>query len=107
MAAKNIAKFSIGTIVKHRHFDFRGVIYDVDFEFNNSEEWYQSIPKGVRPRRDQPFYHLLAESNDVTYEAYVSEQNLLLDKSKIPIKHPLIEEIFSGKKGSNYFKLSN
>ena len=107
MAAKNIAKFSIGTIVKHRHFDFRGVIYDVDFEFNNSEEWYQSIPKGVRPRRDQPFYHLLAESNDVTYEAYVSEQNLLLDKSKIPIKHPLIEEIFSGKKGSSYFKLSN
>ena len=107
MAAKNIAKFSIGTIVKHRHFDFRGVIYDVDFEFNNSEEWYQSIPKGVRPRKDQPFYHLLAESNDVTYEAYVSEQNLLLDKSKIPIKHPLIEEIFSGKKGSNYFKLSN
>ena len=103
----NIAKFSIGTIVKHKHFDFRGVIYDVDFEFNNSEEWYQSIPKGVRPRKDQPFYHLLAESNDVTYEAYVSEQNLLLDKSKIPIKHPLIEEIFSGKKGSNYFKLSN
>ena len=105
--AANIAKFSIGTIVKHKHFDFRGVIYDVDFEFNNSEEWYQSIPKGVRPRKDQPFYHLLAESNDVTYEAYVSEQNLLLDKSKIPIKHPLIEEIFSGKKGSNYFKLSN
>ena len=107
MAAKNIAKFSIGTIVKHRHFDFRGVIYDVDFEFNNSEEWYQSIPKDVRPRKDQPFYHLLAESNDVTYEAYVSEQNLLLDSSKLPVKHPLINEIFVGKKGSNYLKLSN
>ena len=107
MAAKNIAKFSIGTIVKHRHFDFRGVIYDVDFEFNNSEEWYQSIPKDVRPRKDQPFYHLLAESNDVTYEAYVSEQNLLMDKSKQPVKHPLINEIFVGKKGSNYLKLSN
>ena len=107
MAAKNIAKFSIGTIVKHRHFDFRGVIYDVDFEFNNSEEWYQSIPKDVRPRKDQPFYHLLAESNDVTYEAYVSEQNLLIDNSKQPIKHPLISEIFVGKKGSNYLKLSN
>ena len=103
----NVAKFSIGTIVKHRHFDFRGVIYDVDFEFNNSEEWYQSIPKDVRPRKDQPFYHLLAESNDVTYEAYVSEQNLLIDNSKLPVKHPLINEIFVGKKGSNYLKLSN
>ena len=103
----NVAKFSIGTIVKHKHFDFRGVIYDVDFEFNNSEEWYQSIPKDVRPKKDQPFYHLLAESNDVTYEAYVSEQNLLMDNSKQPIKHPLISEIFVGKKGSNYLKLSN
>jgi heat shock protein HspQ len=103
----NVAKFSIGTIVKHKHFDFRGVIYDVDFEFNNSEEWYQSIPKDVRPRKDQPFYHLLAESNDVTYEAYVSEQNLLMDKSRQPVKHPLINEIFVGKKGSNYLKLSN
>ena len=105
--AANVAKFSIGTIVKHKHFDFRGVIYDVDFEFNNSEEWYQSIPKDVRPRKDQPFYHLLAESNDETYEAYVSEQNLLIDKSKQPVKHPLIDEIFVGKKGSNYLKLSN
>ena len=98
MLKNNNAKFSIGEVVKHRHFDFRGVIYDVDFEFNNSEEWYQSIPKEVRPRKDQPFYHLLAESNDVTYEAYVSEQNLLLDLSKEPVRHPLIEEIFSGKK---------
>jgi|TARA_B100000767_G_scaffold268800_1_gene289639 heat shock protein HspQ len=105
--SNNNAKFSIGETVKHKHFDFRGVIYDVDFEFNNSEEWYQSIPKDVRPRKDQPFYHLLAESNDVTYEAYVSEQNLLLDRSLVPVKHPLIEEIFVGKKGSNYLKPSN
>ena len=101
------AKFSIGDIVKHKHFEFRGVIYDVDFEFNNSEEWYQSIPKNVRPRKNQPFYHLLAESNEVTYEAYVSEQNLLIDNSKQPVKHPLISEIFVGKKGSGYLKLSN
>ena len=98
---------SIGEVVKHRHFDFRGVIYDVDFEFNNSEEWYQSIPKNVRPRKDQPFYHLLAENDEITYEAYVSQQNLLMDDSDEPIKHPLIEEIFSGKKGSSYFKPSN
>ena len=101
------AKFSIGDVVKHRHFDFRGVIYDVDFEFNNSEEWYQSIPKNVRPRKDQPFYHLLAENEEITYEAYVSEQNLLADNSGDPIQHPLINEIFSGKKGSSYFKPSN
>ena len=103
----NTAKFSIGDVVKHKHFDFRGVIYDVDFQFNNSEEWYQSIPKEVRPKKDQPFYHLLAENNEITYEAYVSEQNLLSDDSDQPIRHPLIEEIFTGKKGTGYFKLSN
>tara|TARA_Y100000992_G_C20974364_1_gene354285 strand:+ start:140 stop:466 length:327 start_codon:yes stop_codon:yes gene_type:complete len=101
------AKFSIGDVVKHKHFDFRGVIYDVDFEFNNSEEWYQSIPKDVRPKKDQPFYHLLAENNEVTYEAYVSEQNLILDNSKKPVRHPLITEIFSEKRGSAYYKPSN
>ncbi len=105
--AVNRAKFSIGDVVRHRHFDFRGVIYDVDFEFNNSEEWYQSIPKNVRPRKDQPFYHLLAENNEVTYEAYVSEQNLEADESGEPVRHPLINEIFSGKNGSGYFRPSN
>ena len=103
----NTAKFSIGNVVKHKRFDFRGVIYDVDFKFNNSEEWYQSIPKDVRPKKNQPYYHLLAENNEITYEAYVSEQNLILDDSKKPIKHPLINEIFSGKNGSGYFKPSN
>ena len=101
------AKFSIGDVVKHRHFNFRGVIYDVDFEFNNSEEWYESIPKDVRPRKDQPFYHLLAENNEITYEAYVSEQNLIIDNSKEPIRHPLVNEVFSEKRGSGYYKPSN
>ena len=105
--AESTAKFSIGDVVKHKQFNFRGVIYDVDFEFNNSEEWYKSIPKDVRPRKDQPFYHLLAENNEITYEAYVSEQNLVNDDSGEPIQHPLIEEIFSGKKGSGYFRPSN
>ncbi len=107
LMSENTAKFSIGDVVKHKHFDFRGVIYDVDFEFNNSEEWYESIPKDVRPKKNQPFYHLLAENNEITYEAYVSEQNLVNDDSDEPIKHPLIEEIFTGKKGSGYFKPSN
>ena len=100
------AKFSIGDIVKHKYFNFRGVIYDVDFEFNNSGEWYRSIPKDVRPRKDQPFYHLLAENNEITYEAYVSEQNLIADNSGEPVQHPLVNEIFSEKKGS-YYKRSN
>ena len=100
-------QYSIGQVVKHKYLDFRGVIYDVDFEFSNSEEWYKSIPKDVRPRKDQPFYHLLAENNEITYEAYVSEQNLVSDDSNEPIKHPLIEEIFTGKRGSGYFKPSN
>ena len=91
--AINTAKFSIGNIVKHKHFNFRVVIYDVDFEFNNSEEWYLSIPKNVRPKKDQPFYHLLAENNDISYEAYVSEQNLMLDDSNEPIKHPIINDL--------------
>ncbi len=101
------AKFSIGDIVKHKHFNFRGVIYDVDFEFNNSEEWYQSIPKDVRPRKDQPYYHLLAENSEITYEAYVSEQNLLVDSSGEPIRHPLVNEVFSEKRGAGYYKPSN
>ena len=101
------AKFSIGNIVKHKYFNFRGIIYDVDFEFNNSEEWYRSIPKDVRPKQDQPFYHLLAENNEITYEAYVSEQNLIMDNSGEPLEHPLVNEIFFEKKGSAYYKRSN
>ena len=101
------AKFSIGDIVRHKHFNFRGVIYDVDFQFNNSEDWYQSIPKEVRPKKNQPFYHLLAENSEVTYEAYVSEQNLMVDNSKEPVRHPLINEVFSEKRGSGYYKPSN
>ena len=94
MSTNNTAKFSIGEVVKHRHFDFRGVIYDVDFEFNNSEEWYQSIPKNVRPRKDQPFYHLLAENDTSYYVAYVSEQNLIPDDSGDPVDHPEVSELF-------------
>ena len=101
------AKFKIGEIVKHKFLSFRGVIFDVDPTFNNTDEWWLSIPEEIRPKKDQPFYHLLAENDEITYEAYVSEQNLLIDDSEEPIKHPLIEEIFSGRKGTSYFKPSN
>jgi heat shock protein HspQ len=88
------AKFQIGQVVCHRLFPFRGVIFDVDPEFNNTEEWYQAIPEHVRPRKDQPFYHLLAENAESEYIAYVSEQNLLPDDSGEPIRHPQVTEFF-------------
>ena len=88
------AKFAIGQVVKHRLFPFRGVIFDVDPQFSNSDEWYEAIPVDVRPRRDQPFYHLLAENAETEYIAYVSEQNLLEDQSGEPVRHPQIREFF-------------
>ena len=84
----------IGQVVKHRIFPFRGVIFDVDPVFNNTEEWWMSIPAEIRPRKDQPFYHLLAENNETEYIAYVSEQNLLPDASEEPLRHPQIDEFF-------------
>ncbi|HWT97970.1 MAG TPA: heat shock protein HspQ [Terriglobales bacterium] len=88
------AKYKIGDIVKHRVFPFRGVIFDVDPTFNNTEEWWLSIPAEVRPAKDQPYYHLLAENDRSTYIAYVSEQNLQPDGSGLPCRHPMIDELF-------------
>ena len=88
------AKFAIGQIVRHRVFPFRGVIFDVDATFSNTEDWWLSIPEEVRPRKDQPFYHLLAENEDSAYVAYVSEQNLLPDDTGEPVGHPQAALIF-------------
>ena len=88
------AKFRIGEVVRHRIFPFRGVVFDIDPVFANSEEWYQAIPEDVRPARDQPFYHLLAENSDSSYIAYVSQQNLIRDESDEPVDHPAIEGLF-------------
>ena len=88
------ARFAIGEVVKHRLFDFRGVIFDVDPVFANSEEWYESIPEDIRPSKDQPFYHLLAENAESSYVAYVSQQNLLPDDSDEPVDHPAIGDMF-------------
>lgn len=96
------AKFHIGQVVRHRLFPFRGVIFDVDPQFNNTEEWYQAIPADMRPRRDQPFYHLLAENSETEYIAYVSEQNLLPDDSGEPIRHPQLKEMFIRGPDGNY-----
>jgi heat shock protein HspQ len=88
------ARFTIGDVVRHRLYDFRGVVYDVDPVFANSEEWYQAIPEEVRPAKDQPFYHLLAENGESSYIAYVSQQNLVADDSDEPVDHPEIAGLF-------------
>ncbi len=89
-----LARFAIGEVVRHRLLDFRGVIFDVDPEFANSEEWYDAIPEAMRPAKDQPFYHLLAENSEASYVAYVSQQNLVPDDSEEPIDHPAIGTLF-------------
>lgn len=96
------ANFTIGAVVRHKLFDFRGVVIDVDPVFANSEEWYEAIPEDIRPRKDQPFYHLLAENGDGSYFAYVSQQNLLPDDSDEPIDHPAINGIFNAYADGRY-----
>ena len=90
-----LAKFSIGQVVQHRIHPFRGVIFDVDPVFSNTEEWWNAIPEDVRPKKDQPFYHLFAENETSYYVAYVSEQNLLPDETGEPVDHPEVGEMFS------------
>lgn len=99
---KKRAKFSIGAAVKHRVFSFRGVVFDVDPVYNNTEEWWQSIPEQIRPRKDQPFYHLFAENDEDSYIAYVSEQNLLPDDNSEPVNHPQIWDVFDVFDGVHY-----
>ena len=97
-----LAKFDIGQVVKHRLHPFRGVIFDVDPEFANTEDWWNAIPEAARPRRDQPFYHLLAENEHDCYVAYVSEQNLVADTSGEPVGHPQTDRLFDGFEGGAY-----
>jgi heat shock protein HspQ len=96
------AQFGIGDVVRHRIFPFRGVIFDVDPEFSNSDEWWEAIPEEIRPRKDQPFYHLLAENEESAYVAYVSQQNLVRDKDKEPVQHPAITQIFGDFNNGRY-----
>lgn len=96
------AKFGIGQVVKHRIFEFRGVVFDVDPVFNNTEEWWLAIPEEIRPSKDQPYYHLFAENAESEYIAYVSEQNLLADESGEPLRHPQIGDFFDDRDGAIY-----
>jgi heat shock protein HspQ len=102
MKKPNQAKFSIGQVVRHRVFPFRGVVFDIDPEFDNTEEWWLSIPEDRRPRKDQPFYHLFAENAETEYIAYVSEQNLVLDDSGDPVRHPQVAELFEQDDNGGY-----
>ena len=88
--------------MKHRLFPFRGVVFDIDPDFANTEEWYNAIPAEIRPRKDQPFYHLFAENAESEYIAYVSEQNLLPDESGEPVRHPQVKEAFERDKDGSY-----
>ena len=102
MSKTRIARFKLGQVVRHRLFPFRGVVFDIDPEFNNTEEWYEAIPPDVRPRKDQPFYHLFAENAETEYIAYVSEQNLLPDTSGEPVRHPQVAEVFEKDRDGGY-----
>lgn len=102
MGTSRAAKFAIGQIVRHRIFPFRGVIFDVDPIFSNTDEWWEAIPEDIRPSKDQPFYHLFAENDETEYIAYVSEQNLLPDPSLEPLRHSQINEFFSDRDGDVY-----
>ncbi len=96
------AKFQVGQIVQYRVYPFRGVVFDVDPEFDNTEEWYEAIPEEIRPHKDQPYYHLLAENEETEYVAYVSEQNLLPDDSGEPVRHPQVTDFFGPLKDGIY-----
>ena len=96
------ARFGIGDVVRHRLLDFRGVIFDVDPEFANTDDWYEAIPEEIRPSKDQPFYHLLAENAETEYIAYVSEQNLLPDTTGNPLRHPQLSELFAEDENGRY-----
>ena len=102
MIKARTAKFQIGQIVRHRIFSFRGVIYDIDPVFNNTEEWWLSIPEDVRPSKDQPFYHLFAENAETEYVAYVSEQNLVPDDTGEPVDHPDLHDLFGDFEDGRY-----
>jgi len=103
---QRVAKFSIGQVVRHRVYPFRGVIFDVDPVFNNTEQWYEAIPIEIRPRKDQPFYHLYAENEQTVYEAYVSEQNLLVDTSETALRHPSIATNFIRAESGEYYPVN-
>lgn len=93
------AKFSIGQCVQHKLFDYRGVIVDVDPEFQGTDEWYEDVAR-TRPPRNEPWYHVLVHAG--SHETYVAERNLAQDDSNEPVNHPLVDEFFDGFREGSY-----
>ena len=99
---KTTAKYHLGQVLRHRKHTFRGVVFDVDAKFSNTQEWYDAIPEASRPAKNQPFYHLLAENDESYYVAYVSEQNLLPDGASGPVGHPDLPDLFGDFEDGSY-----
>ncbi|MGH7930242.1 MAG: heat shock protein HspQ [Candidatus Binatia bacterium] len=85
------AAFSIGQIVHHKLFGYRGVIFDVDPQFLGTDEWYETVA-GSRPPRNRPWYHVLVDGQPA--QTYVAERNLEPDESREPVEHPLLDHYF-------------
>lgn len=85
-------KFSVGQVIHHNKFDYRGVIYDIDATFQGTEEWYELVAKS-RPPKDKPWYHVLVDQGEHT--TYVAERHLEPDDSGKPIQNPMVEMFFS------------
>lgn len=96
------AKYNLGEVVRHRKHPFRGVVFDVDAIFSNTDDWYDALPEDNRPSKDQPFYHLLAENEQSYYVAYVSEQNLVADSAGGPVDHPDLPDLFGDFEDGRY-----
>lgn len=94
MSKTSVAKFSIGQVIRHRMYAFRGVVFDVDPEFADSKGANETMLVEGRSRKDQPFYYLFAENDQNPYIAYVSEQNLMPDPSDEPVSHPQLDSLF-------------
>ena len=95
----NDARFSVGQLVHHRLFEYRGVIVDVDATFDGTDEWYEQVARS-RPPKDEPWYHVLP--HEATHTTYVSERNLEADPTGQPISHPLLEEFFEEYRNGRY-----
>lgn len=96
---KSQAKFQIGQIIRHRLFEYAGVIFDVDPGFQGTEQWYREVALS-RPPKDEPWYHVLV--NNALHTTYVAERNLEAEKTPKRIVHPDAERIFKGFDGERY-----
>ena len=85
-------RFSIGDLVQHELFHYRGVVIGADPQFEGTDEWYETVARS-RPPKDRPWYHVLPHG--ATHQTYVAERNLQPDHSGHPIEHPMVEVYFT------------